>query len=294
MPNLPNRLYAVCNPDRPAHFLAQMFGVSGSGADPQPGTFNVHIPTALNQNTPEHYRKDLAALTGVHRERYYEGRWVAATGAIYPEWDRRKNVRVVEHPPKRVIVAIDEGTNNPFCALRLELDSDNAIHVKREVYRSGLLEQEKVQAVKGLADGAEVIVIDPSASQMKLALRVAGLPVKDANNDVLGGIQKVQQRIADLRFTVDPSCKNTIREHELYQWKENDKKDEPVKENDHSADAARYGVAEVDRSGGSSVHVAYDQGTVNALGYLDAGRLQSPTYGSPSMKVDDEWGWNRL
>jgi hypothetical protein len=77
-------------------------------------------------------------------------------------------------------------------------------------------------------------------------MRRAGLHVVKANNDVLAGIAAVQTSLRVISddivpvLTMNPSCVSGNREYLSYRWKDNEAKDEPVKENDHACDADRY------------------------------------------------------
>lgn len=188
----------------------------------------------------------LRSLTGVRRARYYEGKWVGAEGLVYEMFVPGTHER--EGRGVRSIVCVDDGTRNPFAAIRLEQDGDGNLYVTAERYQTGLLEAAKVAAVRELATGSEAIIVDPAAAGLRLALQSAdGLPpVYAANNDVLMGIGMVQQRFGDRRLFISPSCVKLIGELQTYEWADNAKKDVPVKEWDHALDALRYGVVKYD------------------------------------------------
>lgn len=217
---------ADCNPAGPDHWLnlrcerGAMHRITSRHAD--------------NPTLSAEYLDSLSKLSGVRRDRLYLGKWVGAEGLVYEQFNRSVHVveRLNESP--RVIVGVDDGTRNPFAALRCEVDADGNAHIKAERYRAGLLESAKVQAVKSLAGGAEVVLVDPAAAGLKLALRNSGLPVQDANNDVIAGICKVQDRFAANTLTIDSSCTNLVKELQVYQWADNAKKDVPIKEMDHA------------------------------------------------------------
>jgi len=85
-------------------------------------------------------------------------------------------------------------------------------------------------------------------------MRNAHLPVREADNAVHDGIQRVKARLARAgdgrpRLTISPSCVNLLAEIESYVWREGKQgvKDEPEKINDHAMDALRYAVMYIDR-----------------------------------------------
>lgn len=203
--------------------------------------------------TPE-YLDALSRLTGVRRYRLYEGKWAGSDGIVYDRWDRAVHVRERRGPWARVILGVDDGYTNPFAVLRGCVDGDGRVHIEGEGYGSGLNEAAKIGEVREWTTGYERIVADPSAAGLRGALLAAGLDVTEANNDVVAGINRVQDRLVVQgdglpRLTVDPRCKNLIREMESYEWMPDKPKDTPKKVNDHAADALRYLVMEADAGG---------------------------------------------
>jgi phage terminase large subunit len=88
--------------------------------------------------------------------------------------------------------------------------------------------------------------IDPSASSLKLELRTKGFGYfRSADNDVISGIKTVSKFIARLNYKVMKCCKELIREKSSYAWDRKAQKlgiDAPIKQDDHSSDAERYGI----------------------------------------------------
>ena len=233
-----SQAFADCNPSGPGHWLNQralrglMHRIVSRHAD------NPSL-------TPEYLAK-LDRLTGTRRARFFLGQWVGSEGLIYDTFDLARHVLADPSPPVRVVVGVDDGTRNPFAALRAHIDGDGSIHIAAEHYRSGMLEADKVAAVKRLATGAEAVYVDPAAAGLRLALTNADVPAMPAENDVLAGIARVQDRFAEGRLTIDPACANLINEIQAYEWADNDRKDTPKKEGDHACDGLRYLVAAID------------------------------------------------
>ena len=254
-----NQLYGACNPGSPSHFLAARFGLA-EGRRAVRGCYSVQTKSTDNFFLPESYLADLATFTGIAKARYVDGKWVGSDGLVYDRWNRADFVMSREGPWSRVIVGQDEGYTNPAVMLVVCVDSDDRLHVPHEFYRSGVLEVDIVKNAQRLREdyGVEEFVVDPAAATLRAAMKAAGIPVVAANNKVgsnakdakgFGGIQAVQQRLCvagdgRARLTVDPSCENTIREFETYEWKPN--KDEPIKQFDHAMDALRYAVMRLD------------------------------------------------
>lgn len=236
--------------------------------------------------TPE-YLATLSRLTGVRRERYYLGNWVGAEGLCFDAFNAAQHVKTT--PPGwsgRVVLGVDYGIRNPFAALR-GVENDGVLWITAERYASYQQEQPMVNAIRSIADGAETIAVDPSAAALKLALGAAGLPVRDANNDVQTGIAKVNQRFADDRLFIDPSCVNLIREAQTYQWADNDRKDVPVKEHDHACDAARYLCAFLDTGATFAIASTGTRDTYHPI-------TSSGREGTVDTWADDDRLWHRL
>lgn len=271
------------NPSAPSHWLNDR--PERNRVDGSPVMVRMLSRHADNPSLTPEYLDLLRNLTGTRRARLYEGKWVAAEGLIY-DFDRSRHVRVVDTSLwPRTIVGADDGTHNPCAMLRVRISGDGNIHVEREAYKSGLLESSKVASARELAQGAESIQLDPAAAGLMLALRTCDLPSQPADNEVLGGIAKVQDRFAQDRISIDPSCVNLIRELEGYEWRDNAKKDEPVKENDHACDALRYIVARIDKASVSRVHVGMNKPVITE---------EKSSLSFNELRKDEDWGWETI
>jgi len=246
---LPLQTNWATNPGPPSHFLASRFGLA-LGEQPAPGTFCVQTSAFDNFFLPAEYITQLESYTGLTRRRYVLGEWAGSDGLVYDKWDRSRHVMQRVERWVRSYAWIDEGYTNPFAALLVREDALGRLHIQREVYQTQLVGHEKVARLADLADGCDLdrVVIDPSAAELREELRRADFTVREADNAVFDGILRVQQLLGKEidgipALTVDPSCENTCREFETYEWKPG--KDEPVKQHDHTQDAIRYGVADV-------------------------------------------------
>lgn len=247
---LSRQIYGACNPGAPSHFLAERFGLA-MGHKPSDGCEAIQTKSEDNVFLPADYIENLKTFTGLRKARYVEGRWVGSEGLVYDRWDRSLFVKDRRKKWSRIVIGQDAGYTNPAVMLVAGVDEDDRIHVMHEWYKSRQLEAQVIDKARELAKkyNPENFVIDPSAAVLIAAMRDKGLPVKEANNEVFAGIQKVQQRLVVAgdglpRLTVDPRCEETIREFETYEWM--DGKDKPRKEYDHAMDALRYLVAYVD------------------------------------------------
>jgi PBSX family phage terminase large subunit len=89
------------------------------------------------------------------------------------------------------------------------------------------------------------VFIDPSAKGLAEEIKrlCPDISIKNANNKVLLGINRVQKLMSFRRLFLSPKQKHLIEERYQYKWNEDllDKgKEEPVKVNDHCSDGERY------------------------------------------------------
>jgi hypothetical protein len=98
-----------------------------------------------------------------------------------------------------------------------------------------------------------------------------GVYLSLANNDIRAGIARVQSRFKNRLLFVTRRCENTLKELNNYRWDKyasskievrRNKKEVPLKKNDHAMDALRYGVVsrpslpgEIDMSPGNVLNL---------------------------------------
>lgn len=89
------------------------------------------------------------------------------------------------------------------------------------------------------------LFVDSSASGFRSSLLDAGFPNNPAANDVMKGINTVQNLISSHHLLVTDRCTRFLGEVSEYVYdskKADEGEEEPVKENDHWLDAARYAI----------------------------------------------------
>lgn len=212
--------------------------------------------TKDNPFIPRKFVNDLERnYTGEFKRQELYGDFVAFEGLVYPLFSRDVHVRVRgREEMSRFIFGEDEGFTNPSVLLDIGVDNDGRVHIFREWYRRGQLQDAVVAANKKWADEVHPgeIVVDASAAGLIASLRDAGMPAMAHKGRVLDGISRVQNALAIQadgrpRLTIDPGCVQTVAEFESYVWK--DGKDEPEKQGDHAMDALRYVIDEVEGGG---------------------------------------------
>lgn len=229
------------------------------------------------------YLARLETLTGVRYQRMRWGRWVAAEGLVYTDWNPAVHL-VDKLPPGSEgwtrWWSIDFGWSNPMVVLFFAEDPDGRLWLYRQLYQTHVLVEDMARKIKKIvqrADGTwrepkpRAIVADHDAEDRATFERHFGMSTVAAKKTVSDGIQAMATRLRPAgdgkpRFLVvrdslverDPELveakKPTCFEDEIaeYVWPQDvkpDKREAPVKENDHALDASRYVVSERDLGG---------------------------------------------
>lgn len=164
------QLVADCNPADPYHWLKQR---CDRGECRLLDTRHEDNPVLYDHGKSEftefgsNYLKTLDTLTGFTYQRLRLGQWVAAEGMFFTSWEPHTHVvdefEIPEHWPRWV--GIDYGFAAPFCALWLTRDPETRqMWVYREVYGSGLRDEEQAELIRERSAGERVVqyVLDPS------------------------------------------------------------------------------------------------------------------------------------
>jgi len=225
-----------------------------------------YLDTLENRFLPqEEIEKIVESFSEEELETRLKGRFIQRAGLVYKEFDR--HIHVIEPFPVPadwyIVRGIDYGYTNPFACLWVAIDPDETIYVIDEHYKSETLLEEHSRIIKQKDlqySNKGPIYIDPSTesrqgitgTSIRAELAKFGVPTIPANNDVLGGIQRIKQLLSAKagdgkpRLRVFRSCENLIFEFENYTWPETkhtedkNKPEKPEKRYDHALDALRY------------------------------------------------------
>lgn len=276
------RLFATSNPDSPEHWLMRDFLSRASlhldhdgtehrfDADDRLDLHRFSFNLDDNPHLPAAYVAGLRAMfSGLWFKRYILGLWVIADGVIWDMWDEQAHVTDVLPTMRDYILAIDYGTAGVFAALLLGRGADDRIYVCAEWRWEAKTERRQLtdveysrrlrawlddldpatNAIKSTLPGARTpsfVAVDPSASSFIAQLHADGwIHVRGADNAVADGLRTVGSLMAIDRIRVHSSCTGLRREIPGYMWDPKSQKigeDRPIKADDHSCDAFRYGV----------------------------------------------------
>lgn len=247
---------ATCNPGHPEHKIKQWIDKAEAG---DPNYYALHFTLDDNPFVTEEYKSRIRnSLSGLAYKRNYLGLWVLAEGAIFDFFD--KDIYVLKKPPRAAeyfIAGVDVGTKNAFACLVIGVNTGKStqmgkcLWVQDEYYWDSKT-QERQKTHSEYADdlveflepyGINQLYIDPSAAAFKVEMRRRKIPCKDADNDVLEGINYMTSEMKKGNVFVMQNCRNLIREIQGYVWDDRLAKkgeDAPVKQNDHALDCLRY------------------------------------------------------
>jgi len=245
------QLLASCNPDSPSHWVKKNLIDRIKDLDLIFWHFVLDDNPSLDESYKENLKKE---YQGSHwYSRFIEGLWTAATGMVFDGFDQDNMFSDAKEAPSYYIASIDYGTINATCCLLGAISPNRwpQIRIEEEYY----YDSQKTGRTKTDAELADdikkflswrsirALYIDPAAASLKVELRNLNLPVVDAKNDVIPGIQVVNKFVYGKNLVVHRSCTNLIDQMQSYQWdpKSLDRgEDRPLKISDHAVDAARY------------------------------------------------------
>lgn len=243
-----SRLWFNCNPDHPFHWFYEEWICKSQ----QKNALYLHFVMEDNPSLSPRMRARYQSLySGAFYERFIEGRWTSAAGAVYPMFSER--LHVVQALPEhfeRYVISCDYGTVNP-ASFGLWGYAGGVWYRIREYYYDSKREQairtdeEHYAALERLVETRpiEQVIVDPSAASFMECIRRHGhFLVVPARNDVLGGIRRVSDALRSGAIRFSTECRDSIREFSLYVWDTNCAEDKPVKRNDHAMDDIRYFV----------------------------------------------------
>lgn len=235
----------TCNPDNPEHWFKKFLD---SDADIYQQSYVID-DGVLPPKVVEELKKEYSGT--VYYDRYILGLWRQADGLIYKFGEEN----IVDEVPENgeYYISCDYGTLNPFSAGLWCWNGRTATRIREYYYsgrdeRSNKTDEEYYAELEKLAGDLTVksVIVDPSAASfIEVIRRHRRFRVQKAVNDVIPGIVTTARYIQDGTIKVHCSCKDAIREFDLYRWDDKASEDRPIKENDHAMDDIRYFVMTV-------------------------------------------------
>jgi PBSX family phage terminase large subunit len=256
------KIFTTTNPDNPAHWFRKDYLKRPAETRLRSWHFTLDDNPFLD---PEYVASLKSTYVGLFYRRNILGHWVQAEGAIYESFDPKRHV-VADVPriTRWLCDAIDYGTTNPYADLLLGLGEDRRLYVVSE-YRwdSRAQRRKKTDAEYSAARRRwlasvpqpqtnvvgvqpEWTVVDPSAASYIEQLHRDGVSgVTQADNAVVDGIRTTGSLLSAGKLLIHESARGLIEEIPGYSWDDDAAEkgeDKPIKQDDHSCDALRYGV----------------------------------------------------
>jgi len=211
-----------------------------------------NISSEDNPVLPDDYIHDLeSSYSDEFLEQEVHGKFVKFEGLVYRGFNEEDYV--IDHDDydvEKYVYGYDAGMTNPRVFLKIAKTPNDKYIIEQEYYRSNWRLVSAIKEFKNNMYDGGVVYCDPSAKADMVEMTSESVKAKKGDNDVDGGISKVQTIISQDRFRIHRSCQNTINELHSYRWDEN--KDKPVKEMDHALDALRYALYTEEKRGSVS------------------------------------------
>ena len=251
------KAWLTYNPEGPAHWFKRNVVDRAEHYDARLVRFALDDNPTLEDSVKDRYR---ASYTGHWRQRLVEGEWAGASGLIFPRWTECDEPH---ESPTEWRCGLDWGVSSVLHLLVASVRNREArvmTELRHDATAAGVwTEAEAVAAIAAHIHSATggvrrpVLYVDPSTPQsVKRLLRLKGIRVIDAFNDVLPGLSMTADALAAGRLTINPKgCPALVEELQTYAWddaKTELGQDAPLKQHDHGCDALRYVWASVGHS----------------------------------------------
>lgn len=245
-----SKMWFNCNPDNPSHWFYTEWIKKAAEKKALYLHFTMDDNPSLSERMKDRYKR---LYSGAFYDRFVLGRWTASEGVVYPMFSSEAHVFSGEVQCESFVISCDYGTVNPS-SFGLWGLCGGVWHRIKEYYYSSKREgvprtdEEHYSALEELAGERKIsrVIVDPSAASFIECIRRHGkFRVVKADNDVVTGIRQVSAALKQNRLKFHESCKDILREFQLYRWSEKAGTDAPIKENDHAMDDMRYFVADM-------------------------------------------------
>lgn len=249
------RVVLLTNPAAPSHWIKT--------SDDLPMWYSTHEdnPSLYRDGawTEEgtRYLRSLETLSGVQYDRLRHGKWVAAEGLIYGDFDPALHVIDPFEVPDTWdrLWSVDYGVVHPFAAQCWALDPDGTMYLVHEILMTQRTIASHAAVMKERFGPRPVAVVVEHEATTRMTLeQELGLPITLADKRVSVGINEVQTRFKDNRIKLfNTALVETdgalVRsgsplklEDELLSYAWAPGKEKPVKVEDDASDTMRYAV----------------------------------------------------
>lgn len=254
LPNVPfHQTLGLCNPGAPSHWIHKKWFMQKNK-----GFKSVFGKTLPPPFLPKSYYDWLESLTGVFRQRYKEGLWVAFEGLVYP-FDPRKHIverfKIPSDWERRL--AVDFGFSHPFVAQWWAISPSEIWYMYREIYMTRRLVKNHAKDIVKYCeeDNIEPVAICDHDAEDRATLEDAGIDTIPADKKRLAGQQVVCEKFEqdkifyfedalvekDIAQELQNKPTKTVDEFGTYIWATKGKED-MIKQKDDGMDTTRYAM----------------------------------------------------
>ena len=277
------QILMATNPGAPSHWIRR---AATAG--------RIELITSLHEDNPMLFTADgeltkagaayigrLDMLTGVRLERLRHGRWAAAEGVIFEDWNPTIHLINSFGLPRAWprYWSIDWGHTNPTVVQFWAVDPDGRLFLYREWVRTLMLVKDHAEKILSIVapkgkwrePKPKAIIADHDGEARGQWRQHVGIGTKPADKRVVTGIEAMQARLRvagdgrprlfvmrnalvdrDPHMVERQAPIGLAEEIEAYVWAPDREgratREEPVKVHDHSMDAARYMVMHLDQT----------------------------------------------
>jgi PBSX family phage terminase large subunit len=250
------QLFLTTNPGPPGHYLKRKWIDREGELDLKTWHFTLEDNPWLDPAYVAELKRQFGPRGSLFYQRYIDGLWVAAEGAVYRNFNRDLHCipRLPDGRIEELRAAVDPGATHPTAFLKAYRIGDKW-YIGGEYRRSDKSPAEVSKDLKRFIGGEypTSIDVDPAAKAHRLQFIGDGIEgIQQADNDVLNGIQKVINAFDQgwLQL-VGPATPMLQEELEGYRWdpKATERgEDAPIKEDDDLVDCLRYLVNRITKS----------------------------------------------
>lgn len=245
------RIYMDTNPENPTHTVKTDY-IDKSGQRLEDGQLNIQaFQFTLYDNIflNKEYVKSIEASTptGMFFDRDILGKWVAAEGVVYTDFNKDIHYIKEEDIDKNKIIkyycGVDWGYEHYGSIVLLAKDTDNNIYLLKEYSAKHQEIDYWVNIAKNIKKeyGNIYFYADSARPEHVARFQREGIRCMNANKAVLSGIEEVAKLFKLNKFKIVEANVNRFKD-EIYNYVWNEKKGEPVKEQDDVLDSIRYAI----------------------------------------------------
>lgn len=244
------RVFMDTNPENPAHTVKVDY-IDHDGQRLNNGRLNIrafHFSLFDNDTLDSEYVESIVKATpsGMFTDRDIYGRWVAAEGVVYRDFDRSKHL-VAPEQLKQIsmtsyFAGVDWGYEHYGAIVVVGQDDEGNSYLVEEYAAQHEEIDYWVDIAKGIKTryGNILFYCDSARPEHVNRFRREGLRARNADKAVLSGIEVIARGFKQDKLFIVDTAKRFKEEAYMYVW--NDKTGEPVKQFDDVLDALRYAL----------------------------------------------------